>query len=675
MPTAHRPVLSLPRVSVFDFCARALFGVWRLAFGISGLCLLVFTLFSPSLLEAKEPRPDRVKRLDSAHAIADEATWHRLAARTATATFARTEAVKFLVDLESHRRLWFLDTERYPYHFYFARDRLSWPGRPIMDHELFNQFEYQSPRRRFEMGTIMHYLDSDLWTFELASSDNLSGDRILQLHETLRAALWIGDRLRFRPLSESQEQNIAGVRDRLPLAGTNEVFAGIRYQPLTTGRSYGFLRIVRGPLDPATVRADQILVLTQLPEEIPVNAGVISAELQAPLGHIAILCANRGTPNMALLDAASRPDWQALDGQLVELTVGPQEYTLRPADPAKAQEYWSARRPKKIKVPALDPKETRLLDVNGLRLKDTRFAGAKAAQLGEVARLKKVTTPGGFVIPVAHYLAQVSACGALTALAERTADPAFIADAGVRGTWLAQVRAAIENHPVDPQLVAQVGERLRAIAPGARWILRSSTNAEDLAGFTGAGLYRSIRLKAGASDADIAAAIRGVWASVWLQGAFEERTWHGVDHAGVAMAILAQPFVDGAVANGVAITANPFAEERPGFLINAQALGGSVTGAGGNEIPEQHMVYTFTGDFDFEVLSRSSRTNGMPLLTETDLRALATVLEKLHDHFLPRWPGAANAVDAEFLIAGADRQVVILQARPYNVSYKRLKME
>ncbi len=638
-------------------------------------CLLALILIPATLASAKEARPAKIKRLDSAHRIPDEATWHRLAARTDSSAFARTEVVKFLVDLESRRRLWFTDTERYPYHYYFARDRLSGPGRPVKEHDLFNTFEYRDPGRRFEMGTITHYLDSGLWTLELSSADTLSGERILRLHETLRAALWNGERLRFRPLSDLQERNIAGVRDRLPVAGTDEVFAGIRYQPLTTGRSFGYLRLVRGALDAATVRADQILVLAQLPEEIPVNAGVISTELQAPLGHIAILCANRGTPNMALRGALDRPDWQALDGQLVELAVGPQEFSLRPADPARAQAHWQKRRPKSIKVPQLDPAETRLLDVNSLRLKDSRFAGAKAAQLGEVSRIKGLVTPGGFVIPVAHYLAQVRASRALDDLAARTAEAAFVADSKSRAQWLEQVRAVIERHPVDPQLVAQVAERIRATAPGSRWILRSSTNAEDLAGFTGAGLYRSIRLKAGASDADIAAALRGVWASVWLQGAFEERAWHGVDHAAVAMAVLVQPFVDGATANGVAITANPFTEDRPGFLINAQVLGGSVTGAGGNEIPEQHMIYTFTEQFEFEVLSRSSRTGGQPLLTETDLRALAPVLQKLHDHFLWRWPGPANAVDVEFLMAGEDSHVVILQARPYTVSYKRLKVE
>ena len=241
----------------------------------------------------------------------------------------------------------------------------------------------------------------------------------------------------------------------------------------------------------------------------------------------------------------------------------------------------------------------------------------------------------------------------------------------LRVRWLDSVRLGIQAHPVDPALVREVRERMRTLAPDSRWILRSSTNAEDRAGFTGAGLYRSIRVEAGADAAQIAAAIAEVWASVWLQGAFEERAWFRVDHAAVGMAILVQPFVDGASANGVAITANPFTEQRPGFFINAQTTAGSVTGASGNEVPEQHLLYHYSGVFESELLSRSSRMGGATLLGEADLKALDEVLSRLHDHFMREWRHRANAVDVEFLIAGADRHVVVLQARPYHVVYSK----
>ena len=167
----------------------------------------------------------------------------------------------------------------------------------------------------------------------------------------------------------------------------------------------------------------------------------------------------------------------------------------------------------------------------------------------------------------------------------------------------------------------------------------------------------------------MADALREVWASVWLLPAYEEREWYRVPHQSVAMAILAQPFVDGAMVNGVAITVNPFYEARPGFFINAQALGGSVTGAAGDEVPEQHLIYTYMETPEYELLSRSSRSGGAVLLTELDLLHLGNVLGVLHAHFEPRWTGGANAVDVEFLIAGEDRHVVVLQARPYTVRW------
>jgi hypothetical protein len=610
-------------------------------------------------------------RLESAHAIRDPATWARLAARPASSATARTEVVKFVLDRDTGRTLWFVDTERWSYHYAFARDRLWTLLHPVADHETFNRREYRTADRRFEMGSIVHYLDADLWTMELIGGDTLAGEKIVRLFEEVRAALWIGDRLKFRPLSDLHETSIAPVRDQLPLVSADDVLAGVVYQPLKTGTAFGTLRVVRGTLDLATVRPDQVLVLEKLPDEIPVCAAVVSAEVQAPLGHIALLCASRGTPNMALRGALEDPQIAKLDGSLVALTVDPQSYTLRSATLAEAERDWAKRRPKAPRLPRLERDRYDLVPVADVRLRDASFAGAKAAQLGEVTRIKPpIVTPGGFVVPVGHYLDHLRDAGLVDAIDTLVSDPTLRGQPALRNMRLEELRRAIESTPVEPSLVTAVLARMREIAPTRRWILRSSTNAEDLAGFTGAGLYRSVKVKPGATEADLARAMREVWASVWLQGAYEEREWYRIDHRAVAMALLVQPFVDGARANGVAITANPFAEFRPGVLINAQALGGSVTGAAGEEIPEQHLVYTFAEELEEELLSRSSRLPpGELLLGPREIQALTDVLQQLHKHFIPRWGDRANAVDVEFLIAGEDRHVVILQARPFTATY------
>ena len=135
------------------------------------------------------------------------------------------------------------------------------------------------------------------------------------------------------------------------------------------------------------------------------------------------------------------------------------------------------------------------------------------------------------------------------------------------------------------------------------------------------------------------------------------------------MAVLVQASVDDGIAYGVAITANPFDELRPAVLIDAQTMDGSVTGAGSDEVPEQFLVLTYLPEREPEVLSRSSRTDGAPILSDAEVLRLTDVLVTIHDHFEPHFPDGSNAVDVEFLIAGADHRPIIVQARPFTVTY------
>ena len=350
---------------------------------------------------------------------------------------------------------------------------------------------------------------------------------------------------------------------------------------------------------------------------------------------------------------------------------------MAPATRADAEQNWRERRPAQALTPEIDTHETRLRQVCDVRLADVRTVGAKAAQLGEVCGIgSSIRTPGGFTIPFRYYIDHLSRDGIQGELNAALADTAAQSDAHLRDTQLAAIRAHIQSTPVDPSLLRQVRTRMNEVGRGRRFIFRSSTNAEDLPGFTGAGLYRSIVVPIDATDEQVSNAIREVWASVWLHGAFDERDWYRVDQSRVAMAVLVQPFVDGALANGVAITANPFFEGRPGFFVNAQALGGSVTGAQGDEVPEQHLIYVYSETVESELLSSSSRSPDQLLLGEAEILRLTSALRRVHCHFRARWQSrgmqldGSDALDIEYLIAGEDHHVVILQARPFEVRYE-----
>ena len=600
---------------------------------------------------------DPAPTVDFLEFLPDETAWRRLAAPSNEHAVARTEVVKFVVDLEADR-LYFCQSESWPIHHDFAQRFLSTPARPVTgDRGVFNRQNYLRPDRRFVMGSLVRYLDPNIWTVELGPADNLAGERIAQLVERLAPTVYFGSSLRYRPRSDLHRRLVGPVSGRLSIVASSDVMAGVRYQPLTLGVAFGYLRFITGELDASTIERNQIIVTREVPDDLPLCSALITSDLQTPLAHVAVLSHGRGTPDMALQGALNDQRLRGLDGRLVRLEVGPRNWSIEEANEGAAQAAWASRRPAEITLPAIDLDGRELQEICSVDLSDSVTVGAKAAQLGEACGLDEtIHTPGGFVVPFAWFDAHLrSHRGNIDSMLQ---DESFRSELGTREARLRSLRETLEAATVDEDLIRLVRERIARL-PRGRLIFRSSTNAEDLSGFSGAGLYRSVRVEAQPTDEQIADALRRVWASVWSMRAFEERDWHRIDHRRVAMAVIVQPFLEDIVAIGVAITCNPFSAARSGSFINVQPVGGSVT-ATGADVPEQILAYDHTLP---EVLSRSSRNGRRPVLTRGDVRALQGVLRRLHEHFAPRW-GGAHAVDVEFLL-DRRRQPVVLQARPY----------
>jgi len=589
------------------------------------------------------------------------AQWAALAARHGWSTSSRTETVKVVIDLADGAAVHFLDSNAWEMHYDYVERHLD----PHVDYHRFNTEEYLREDRRYVLCAVTHHLDGGHWALELAGVDNLPADRIAWTHARVAERLGVTRALRFRPASPAQVAHAAALEGRIPTLSRDAINASVVYQPVVLGVAYGHLRIVEGPLDVAALRPYDVVVTAEVPEELPPVAALVTGELQAPLAHVAVLSRNRNTPDMALRGAAALPAFRALEGELVKLTVAGQDYALERAAREEAEADWEARRPRGTAVPARDLGPAGLHEVATLPEDATGWAGAKAAQLGRLARLDGIEVPPGLVIPFSAYARHLAAAGLDAAVAALLADPRFREDARVRAARLAALRAAIQAAPVDEALLAALVAGLARLAPGRAAILRSSTNAEDLDGFSGAGLYESLPVPAGAGPAQVADVLRRVWASVWLQRAFEEREWYRIRHDAVAMAVLVQPLLDDAVASGVAITGNPWKAGLDAVYLNLQAAGATVTGAGSHELPEQYLVTTFFDPPEIELLGTSSLTGGRLLLTEDEVRALTGRLRRVHDRLLPAG-GGANAMDVEFVLT-ADRRFVLVQARPYRI--------
>ncbi len=626
---------------------------------------------------------------DSPNALQElgcRADFDALASAPLDASVPGARSVKVIIDRFDENAVTFQNSERYPTHYDYASEHLSGGDLPLVPLLAeFNATEYSSPSRRFILGSVTWYEGPDLFVYEVAPYDSASAEMILEAFELIELATYFGAELRFYANSATVEATVAPIRDRLQVITTEELFAGIDYQPLNFAESYGRLTFLTAEaLETEYVSFRDIVVLDSVPNDISVVAGIITEEFQTTLSHINVLSRNRRTPNMALRGAFDDADLRALDGQWVRLEVTPTEYTVELARVEDADAWWEANRPEAVQVPGLDDTVRGLVDIeDAVDLSDpdlgeaigaaTRAVGGKAAHYSVLASTEGLPTPDGFAIPVYYYLQFMDDNGFTTRVETLLQDDEFVNDPTVRDAELAALRDEMEAAPISEELLDLVYAKLAADFPGTRMRFRSSTNAEDLDGFTGAGLYTS---KSGDPDdpsAPIEDAMRKVWASVWNFRAFEERTYRSIDHLSVAMALLVHRSFPDEEANGVALTNNPFDPSglEPAFYINVQVGEVSVVQPPAGVTTETLLYYFDRANQPVTYLSNSSLVGGSEtVLTSAQLFELGTALALIQRTFAPAYADGQQwwAMDVEFKFDGEPGETPALfvkQARPY----------
>ena len=192
---------------------------------------------------------------------------------------------------------------------------------------------------------------------------------------------------------------------------------------------------------------------------------------------------------------------------------------------------------------------------------------------------------------------------------------------------------------------------------------RSSTNNEDLPGFSGAGLYDSRTQHP--DEGHIAKCIKQVYASLWNFRAFAEREFHRVDHLATAMAVLTHPNYSAERANGVAVSFDPVTGGEDAYYANVQLGEDLVTNPMALSTPEELLL---RADGDHALLASSNRlAEGVWLLTEEQRAQLRDHLEVIHQAFVELYappPGERFAIEIEFKITW-DNRLAIKQARPW----------
>ena len=601
---------------------------------------------------------------------------------------------KIVVDLKTNAT-YYVDADLYPLHkdFIFA-ELLKTPRTPDAVRELDKNYGKDKPS--FLMLYLVHHEQADLWTLAFWDGDKATVAHLRLAYERVKATFHLAAKVKFRPASDEQEA-VAKQAPEIPSITNDQVYKAAGYQPFHLGRAIGKLRIVGAgeKAESLTFAPEEIVILPEPLTDITKVAGIVSQTFSTPLSHVNLRAAAWDIPNVGLKGAAKT--YAALGGKDVVFEATATSASIRLATKAEVDAERAAKKAlATVAVPRADLTATELRPLDGLHATDATGYGSKTANLGQVvsAKLAGVSVPAGFGVPIAYYAAHVRSAGLEASIDTMLADPKFKGSLEERKTRLAKLRETIVKAPIDPTFVSKLGVALKALsatgaggdagaqagdggASEAPVFVRSSTNAEDLKGFSGAGLYDTVPNVRG--EVAVAEAVKRVWASVWNLAAFEERELYGIDHKKVYGAVLVQIGVD-ATAAGVLVTAHPTnPDEKNVLTINAKS-GLGIRVVDGKKVPEILLYNVFNKAL--RVVSRSDEDTmlvfdpaggvrevpnpqkGKPVLTTARVQRLADAAQKIRTVFPSDTP-----LDIEWLFRGED--VLIVQARPYHGGPKR----
>jgi hypothetical protein len=362
------------------------------------------------------------------------------------------------------------------------------------------------------------------------------------------AMLFIQDQLRGSPLlfysrvldGMSRDANrLAGVKHRLFNRNI-----GVGFTALNPGMTQGTLHVEPDLNDMDNFRSDGIYMLPETVSDLPPVAGILTAGEGNPLSHVQLLARNLGIPNVTV-DTSLVPKLAEHDGRRVVMAVS-KSGLVEISD-------WSERWKEVFResdsdidiliqpdLEKLDLSVRDLVQLDDLRASDSgRIVGPKAAKLGELRSHYPGHVSRGVAIPFGIFR-------------QETLDQPYPGGNGTVFDWMVRnyrelqalpledpqlavraeaFRAELYKHIVDSQLSEKFTGRLRAALketfgsenpPGV--FVRSDTNVEDLAGFTGAGLNLTLPNVVGFEN--LLQSITEVWASPFTARAFAWRQFH-----------------------------------------------------------------------------------------------------------------------------------------------------
>ena len=507
------------------------------------------------------------------------------------------------------------------------------------------------------------------------------------------AETFIPDRMRGSPMIYFSRLLNTLVVDAMDLAGVSQqIFGdtvGTGLRSLNPGIGRGTLLTLDQALAREGSTADAIVIVPDTISELPVVAGILTENEGNALSHVQLLARNLGVPNVVVANPLL-PRLEPYLGRRIFVAASRGGVVeIRLEEEAPATEDHGPQEKISIDVARMDLETQRLLPSSELGPKDSGVrVGPKAAEVGNLTRKFPGQVSPALAVPFglfSHALterrvspdgptlfdwmtAQYDELDAITDPVER--------DRQAR-EMLATVRGWFMERPPNPEKVADFRQSLREHfgSDGSYGVfVRSDTNVEDLAGFTGAGLNLTVPNVVG--EDNIIDAMRRVWASPFQERAFGWRQSIMNDPEHVYVSVLLHQSVN-ADKSGVMITADVETGSRDTITVAVnEGVGGGVEGQAaeslligredgkvrllGSATAPQKRVLRATGGSELVPASGAAR-----VLTNGDIAQLLAFVERLPGWFenMPEAERAKAVADVEFGFLNG--KLYLFQIRPF----------
>ncbi|MFF1542373.1 PEP/pyruvate-binding domain-containing protein [Streptomyces sp. NPDC058291] len=638
--------------------------------------------------------------------------------RTLSGVLAGHPYLKVVVD-RAENTWHLLDTGAHPFHVNYVATRVLGMDLAALDAELdaFNASVYTDPERRFLLGVLSLHTEREegrersFLVLETTEADTMHGELLAFFYEFVRARVDNRLPLLLKPANHGQEEALSAISEqRVPRILSHELFGSRERTPLNPGEAIGRLRFFRTAEEYTAAQAAlgwaDIVAMPCLPDDVPRVAGFINTAPITPLSHTNVLASGWGIPNAIVRDLEQLVDKDGLDDTWVRYRVDEDDISLQrlDQDPGLRAPSWHQQRIR-LEPPLLE--DAPVLSLHRLRSADRDRYGTKAANLGELhhvldSRTVDLTSFYGRPRPPREdlygHLAARLGLTAFTAdqlrfkaaefVAEAVGAPEgvalpfalqqrFLASSPALQQGIGKLKMALEldatdvldslclhlqhlirHTPVPEAVTRQIDQAFPAAAASrGRLVVRSSSNAEDLPGFSAAGVYDSVTTVHGTGE--LLDAVRQVWASLVSPRSVRLRHQVGISLDDTYMGVIVQEYVPASL-GGVLVTCNPTRREDFRNVYLNCSPGSPEQVVDGTVLPQQYLYNTVEGGG--RTVALGSWGQGLSAAVRARLADLSLTGRLLQSHFSQS--DVDRPLDIEWLMT-EQGDIRLVQIRPY----------